>query len=66
MLAAQARKGPGHGQAMVAVGFELQSFGQLKTGLLKQVKDPVALKMMRAIKSALDPKGILNPGKLLG
>lgn len=40
--------------------------GQLKTGLLKQVKDPVALKMMRAIKSALDPKGILNPGKLLG
>ena len=40
--------------------------GQLKTGLLKQVKDPVALKMMKAIKSALDPKGILNPGKVLG
>lgn len=40
--------------------------GQLKTGLLKQVKDPVALEMMRAIKQALDPKGILNPGKLLG
>ena len=39
--------------------------GQLKTGLLKQVKDPVALEMMRAIKSALDPNGILNPGKLL-
>ena len=40
--------------------------GQLKTDLLKQVKDPVALEMMRAIKTALDPKGILNPGKLLG
>lgn len=40
--------------------------GQLKTGLLKQVKDPVALEMMRAIKTALDPKGILNPGKVLG
>ena len=40
--------------------------GQLKTGLLRQVKDPVALEMMRAIKAALDPKGILNPGKVLG
>ena len=40
--------------------------GQLKTGLLRQVKDPVALDMMRAIKRALDPNGILNPGKVLG
>ncbi|ODT79626.1 MAG: hydroxyacid dehydrogenase [Pelagibacterium sp. SCN 64-44] len=40
--------------------------GQLKTGLLRQVKDPVALEMMAAIKAALDPKGILNPGKMLG
>lgn len=40
--------------------------GQLKAGLLKQVKDPVALEMMRAIKAALDPNGILNPGKVLG
>jgi D-lactate dehydrogenase (cytochrome) len=40
--------------------------GQLKTELLKQVKDPVALEMMRAIKNALDPKGIMNPGKMLG
>jgi FAD/FMN-containing dehydrogenase len=39
--------------------------GQLKSELLKQVKDPVALEMMRAIKGALDPKGILNPGKML-
>jgi FAD/FMN-containing dehydrogenase len=40
--------------------------GQLKTDLLRQVKDPVALEMMRSIKAALDPKGILNPGKVLG
>jgi FAD/FMN-containing dehydrogenase len=40
--------------------------GQLKVDLLKQVKDPVALSLMRTIKTALDPKGILNPGKMLG
>lgn len=40
--------------------------GQLKSGLLQRVKDPVALEMMRAIKQALDPNGILNPGKMLG
>ncbi len=40
--------------------------GQLKSELLNQVKDPVALEMMRAIKKALDPHSILNPGKMLG
>jgi D-lactate dehydrogenase (cytochrome) len=39
--------------------------GQLKSALLRQVKDPVALQMMQAIKAALDPNGILNPGKVL-
>lgn len=39
--------------------------GRLKRTLLAQVKDPVALEVMRAIKFALDPKGILNPGKVL-
>jgi len=40
--------------------------GQLKSGLLSRVKDPVALEMMRAVKRALDPNRILNPGKVLG
>ena len=39
--------------------------GQMKRELLAQVKDPVALATMRAIKATLDPKGILNPGKVL-
>ena len=39
--------------------------GQLKRDLLAEVKDPVALGTMRAIKQALDPRGILNPGKVL-
>ena len=39
--------------------------GALKRDLLPHYKSPVALGLMRAIKQALDPKGILNPGKLL-
>lgn len=39
--------------------------GQLKVKLLQKTKDPVALETMRAIKRALDPNNILNPGKIL-
>jgi FAD/FMN-containing dehydrogenase len=39
--------------------------GVLKRDLLPGVKDPVAMDVMRSIKATLDPKGILNPGKVL-
>lgn len=39
--------------------------GQLKRGDLLKFKDPVALAAMRAIKQALDPKNIMNPGKVV-
>jgi FAD/FMN-containing dehydrogenase len=39
--------------------------GQLKRDLLPGVKDSVALELMRTLKQTLDPKGILNPGKML-
>jgi FAD/FMN-containing dehydrogenase len=40
--------------------------GRLKTGDLVKYGDPVKLAAMRAIKDALDPRGILNPGAVLG
>ncbi|CAN5696271.1 hypothetical protein BH23PSE1_BH23PSE1_15980 [soil metagenome] len=40
--------------------------GRLKTGDLVRYGDPVKLEAMRAIKAALDPHGILNPGAVLG
>jgi FAD/FMN-containing dehydrogenase len=39
--------------------------GVMKRKLLPQVKDPVALDLMRALKRTLDPNGILNPGKVI-
>jgi len=59
-------------QAVQAVVVELggsisaeHGIGQMKRADLARVKSEVELDLMRRIKSALDPKGILNPGKVL-
>lgn len=39
--------------------------GQMKVDELARLHDPVALAVMARVKRALDPAGLLNPGKLL-
>ncbi|MGH7005395.1 MAG: FAD-binding oxidoreductase, partial [Alphaproteobacteria bacterium] len=39
--------------------------GRLKRAELAHYRSPVELAMMRALKAALDPKGIMNPGRIL-
>lgn len=40
--------------------------GRLKVDELLRTKSPVEIDLMRSIKAALDPNGVLNPGKVLG
>ena len=39
--------------------------GQLKKDELPNYKSSIAIDVMRVIKDALDPKGIMNPGKII-
>ncbi len=39
--------------------------GRAKKAALQEFADPVALELMRTLKKALDPNGILNPGKVI-
>ncbi|WP_322999454.1 FAD-binding oxidoreductase [Castellaniella sp.] len=55
-------------QRVHAVGGSISAehgVGQLKRDVLPQFKDPVEMALMHRIKAALDPHGIMNPGKVL-
>ena len=39
--------------------------GQLKRGHMTEITSPVALALMQSLKTMFDPRGILNPGKVL-
>jgi len=39
--------------------------GQLKREEIRQHKDAVELELMQALKRAIDPRGLMNPGKVL-
>ncbi len=54
--------------AVAALGGSISAehgLGQLKRGEIARYKAPLELELMRAIKGALDPQALMNPGKVL-
>ncbi|UCE32897.1 MAG: hypothetical protein JSW68_06905, partial [Burkholderiales bacterium] len=39
--------------------------GQLRREEITRYKSPVAMALMRQLKRALDPQGLMNPGKMI-
>jgi len=54
--------------AVAALGGSISAehgLGQLKREEIRRHKDAIELELMRALKRALDPQGVMNPGKVL-
>ncbi|GAB1478620.1 FAD-binding oxidoreductase [Paracoccaceae bacterium] len=68
LLAAEAGITEGLARLVEAMGGSFSAehgIGQAKAGLLAQLRAGPEMELMRAIKAAIDPKGIMNPGKML-
>ncbi len=55
-------------QAVDALGGSISAehgLGQLKRDEIRQHNSPLELELMKTLKQALDPQGLMNPGKLL-
>jgi FAD/FMN-containing dehydrogenase len=55
-------------EAVAALGGSISAehgLGQLKREAIRRHKDPIELELMRTLKRALDPEGLMNPGKVL-
>jgi len=66
------RRGAGFDEAVAELAVSLggsfsaeHGIGQSRLPMMRALKDPVALDVMRAVKAALDPDGRMNPGKVL-